>query len=290
MGITFVCSAQKGGCAKTITTHNLAVALSQHGYKVLAVDMDCQSNLTTCLGIENKDSIPITIAHLLAAQLEDEELPDRELYIKHCGCIDLIPSSSYLSAVSETMRLEMGSERFLSEILAPLKSCYDYIIIDTGPKLDNLNINALVAADQVIIPTSPQFLSAMGLESLMKTIQKIKKRFNPKLEIAGVLFTMCEKRTALYKVITEQIQEEYESTLQVFQTAIPMTIKVGESVYYGQSVIEYCPSSPASIAYKNLARELLGLDLLPQITKHRSAKEVAPSKTFAKVEFKKEEV
>lgn len=288
MAKIIVCSAQKGGCAKTVTTHNLSVALSLMGYKVLTVDMDCQANLTTCLGIENVDAVPIGIAHLLAAQLEDEELPEKELYIQHCGLVDLIPASSYLSAVSETMRLEMGSERFLDMILEPLKKDYDFILVDTGPKLDNLNINALVAADQVLIPVNPQFLSAIGLESLMKTIKKVKRRFNPNLEIAGVLFTMCERRTSLCKVIKEQILEEYEGRLHIFQSSIPMTIKVGEAVYYAKSIIEYLPSSPASIGYQNLARELLGAELLP-LPNRKKEKTDGEFRIVAAAEFKKEE-
>ncbi len=267
MGKIIVCSAQKGGCAKTVTTHNLAVALAQMGNKVLAVDMDCQASLTSCLGIENADAIPIGIGHLLVAAMKDEDFPEKEMYIKHCGLIDLIPASSYLSAVSENMRLEMGSERFLEMVLEPLRDLYDFILVDTGPKLDNLNINALVAADEVLIPVNPQFLSAMSLENLLRTIKKVKRRFNPKLTVAGVLFTMCEQRTNLFKVITEQIHEEYDATLRIFESAVPMTIKVGESVYYAQSVIEYCPSSPASFAYQNLARELTGQELLQPMKK-----------------------
>lgn len=252
-----VCCAQKGGVAKTVTTHNLAVALSQDGKKVLAVDMDYQANLTCCLGIEQPNTLPIGIAQLLEAELHDTELPAPEIYIQHCGGVDLIAASTYLSAVSETMRLEMGSERFLADILNTLRPRYDYILVDTGPKLDNLNINALVAADQVVIPVNPQYLSAMGLERLLQTISKVRRRFNPQINVAGVLLTMCERRTNLCQTITNQIREEYGTVLHVFRAAIPMTVKVGESVYYSKSVIEYCPSSPASVAYQTFAQELL---------------------------------
>lgn len=268
-----ICCAQKGGVAKTVTTHNLAVAFSQSGKKVLAVDMDYQANLTACLGIERPDALPIGIAQLLEAQLNDEELPDPESYIQHCGGVDLIAASTYLSAVSETMRLEMGSERFLADILNPLRSRYDYILVDTGPKLDNLNINALVAADQVVIPVNPQYLSAMGLERLLNTVRKVKRRFNPHIEIAGVLLTMCERRTNLCQTITEQIRQEYGPILHVFQSAIPMTVKVGEAVYYSKSVIEYCPASPASTAYQAFAKELLEQNRLRIVAKAGLRKE-----------------
>ncbi len=269
-----VCCAQKGGVAKTVTTHNLAVALSQTGKKVLAVDMDYQSNLTCCLGIEQPNDLPVGIAQLLEAELHDDDLPESESYIQHCGSIDLIAASTYLSAVSETMRLEMGSERFLADILTPLRPLYDYILVDTGPKLDNLNINALVAADLVVIPVNPQYLSAMGLERLMATIAKVRRRFNPNIEIAGVLLTMCEKRTTLCQMISNQIRQEYGSILHVFQSTIPMTVKVGESVYFSKSVIEYCPSSPAATAYQAFAQELLEQGKLRIVAKAELQKEV----------------
>ena len=154
------------------------------------------------------------------------------------------------------MHLEMGSESFLSDILAPLRDDYDYIIVDTGPKLDNLSINALVAADQLIIPVNPQFLSTAGLDKLHGTIRKIKRRLNPDVKIADILLTMCETRTNLCKIICQQIREEYETAIPVFETAIPMTVKVGEAVYYSKPVLDYAPNCSASIVYKSFAREL----------------------------------
>ena len=144
----------------------------------------------------------------------------------------------------------------VTAILAPLRNDYDYIIVDTGPKLDNLSINALVAADQLIIPVNPQFLSTAGLDKLHGTIRKIKRRLNPNVKIAGILLTMCETRTNLCKIICQQIREEYETAIPVFENAIPMTVKVGEAVYYSKPVLDYAPNCSASIAYKNFAKEL----------------------------------
>lgn len=256
MAQIIVCCAQKGGCAKTVTVHNLSYALSRMGKRVLAVDFDTQANLTTCFGINDPDDVPVTIADLMDAQIKEIDAPAKAEYIQHCNGVDLIASGSYLSAVSDSMHLEMGSESFLSSILAPLRSDYDYIIVDTGPKLDNLSINALVAADQLIIPVNPQFLSTAGLDKLHGTIRKIKRRLNPDLKIAGILLTMCETRTNLCKIICQQIREEYETAIPVFQTAIPMTVKIGEAVYYSRPVLDYAPNCSASIAYKNFAREL----------------------------------
>lgn len=256
MAQIIVCCAQKGGCAKTVTVHNLSYALSRMGKRVLAVDFDTQANLTTCFGFNDPDDVPVTIADLMDAQIKELDAPAKAVYIQHCNGVDLIASGSYLSAVSDSMHLEMGSESFLSSILAPLRSDYDYIIVDTGPKLDNLSINALVAADQLIIPVNPQFLSTAGLDKLHGTIRKIKRRLNPDMKIAGILLTMCETRTNLCKIICQQIREEYETAIPVFQTAIPMTVKVGEAVYYSRPVLDYAPNCSASTAYKNFAKEL----------------------------------
>lgn len=256
MAQIIVCCAQKGGCAKTVTVHNLSYALSRMGKRVLAVDFDAQANLTTCFGFSDPDEIQVNIADLMEAQIKETDPPSKAEFLQHCSGVDLIASGSYLSAVSDSMHLEMGSEGFLSSILEPLRDSYDYIIVDTGPKLDNLSINALVAADQLIIPVNPQFLSTAGLDKLHGTIRKIQRRLNPKVKIAGILLTMCETRTNLCKIICQQIREEYETTIPVFATAIPMTVKVGEAVYYSRTVLDYAPDCSAAVAYRNFAAEL----------------------------------
>ena len=227
------------------------------GKSVLAVDFDTQASLTTCFGI-NPDHVPVNIADLMDRQIHDEELPSRSEYIHHCGGVDLIPSSAKLSAVSEIMHHEIGCERFLYNILEPLRNDYDYILVDTGPKLDNLSINALIAADQLLIPVNPQFLSTAGLQALLKTVVKVQRRFNPQIKISGILLTMCEQRTNLCKIISSQIREEYQDTVPVFSHSIPMSVKVGEAVYYSQSVIDYAPKSKVALSYQNFAKELDG--------------------------------
>lgn len=257
MAQIIACCAQKGGCAKTVTVHNLSVAFKRMGKSVLAVDFDTQASLTTCFGI-NPDHVPVNIADLMDRQIHDEELPSRSEYIHHCGGVDLIPSSAKLSAVSEIMHHEIGCERFLYNILEPLRNDYDYILVDTGPKLDNLSINALIAADQLLIPVNPQFLSTAGLQALLKTVVKVQRRFNPQIKISGILLTMCEQRTNLCKIISSQIREEYQDTVPVFSHSIPMSVKVGEAVYYSQSVIDYAPKSKVALSYQIFAKELDG--------------------------------
>lgn len=260
MSKIIVIGSQKGGVGKTTTTFNLAYILSRMGKRVLAVDFDSQANLTTCYGIEKTDELEHTIGHMLMAQIEDE----KPLPIKRCirtkDGVDFIPASIYLSAVDAKLRMEMGAEKMLAELLEPLRSQYDYILIDTCPSLGILTINALAAADEVIIAVNPQLLAMMGLQDFLRTVVKIKRRINPKLEIAGILLTMCEKRTTLCKVLTEEVTENFGGQIKVFETQIPSTVKVGESIYYGKALVQYSPKASASMAYIKLAKELISYE------------------------------
>ena len=172
------------------------------------------------------------------AQIDDEGLPASEEYIQSRNSVDFISSLMVLSAMDAKLRLEMGAEKMLSGILEPLRDRYDAIIIDTAPTLGALNINALAAADEVIITVNPQLLAMMGLQDFLKTVKKIKARVNARLSVAGILLTMCDARTNLCKVITEQVSDTFEGQIRIFDNKIPNTVKVGESVYYLEPLIE----------------------------------------------------
>ena len=239
MGKIIMIGAMKGGVGKSVTAFNLAYSLQKRGKKVLAVDFDPQSNLTTCFGAEDVD---VAIGDLMMNVIEDEEIPEREEYIRERNGVDFIPSSIGLSAVEAKLRLEMGTEKMLSAILEPLRNEYDdVILIDTSPSLGALNINAMAAADEVIITVNPQLLAMMGLQDFLKTVKKIKSRINENLDVAGILLTMCDARTILCKTITEQVTETFNGQIRIFKSKIPSTVKVGESVYYSQPLIEYAP-------------------------------------------------
>ncbi|MCD7717403.1 MAG: AAA family ATPase [Lachnospiraceae bacterium] len=258
MAKILMCGSFKGGVGKTASSWNLAYSLAEMGKKVLAVDFDSQANLSTCFGIEDTAAVPVTIGHLMMDRLEDEELPDAEDYIRSRNGVDFILSSMVLSAVEGRLRTEMGAERMLSGILEPLRERYDYIILDTCPSLGTLTINALTAADEVLIAVNPQLLAMMGLQDFIRTVKKVRSRLNDRLEIAGILFTMCDARTNLCKVITEQVTETFEGQIRIFRSVIPNTVKVGESIYYSEPLLEYAPGSKACTAYRNLAREVVG--------------------------------
>ena len=155
MARIIMCGSFKGGVGKTASSWNLAYSLAEMGKRVLAVDFDSQANLTTCFGVEDPAAVPVTIGHLMMNRLEDEEMPDPSEFIQSRNGVDFISSSMMLSAVDAKLRLEMGAEKMLSEILEPLRDRYDVIIIDTAPTLGALNINALAAADEVIITVNP---------------------------------------------------------------------------------------------------------------------------------------
>lgn len=261
MGKIYVIGSQKGGVGKTTSTLNLAYALHKMGKKVLTVDFDSQANLTTCYGIENTSELDYTIGHLMMEAMEDEKISNIKPYIHTKDGVDFIPASIYLSVVDAKLRMEMGAEKMLSEILEPLRSKYDAILIDTCPSLGILTINALAAADEVIITVNPQLLAMMGLQDFLHTVKKIKRRINPDLHVAGILLTMCEKRTNLCKVLTDEVAENFEGQIRVFQTRIPNTVKVGEAIYYSKAIEQYSPKASAGIAYRNAAMELMGYEI-----------------------------
>lgn len=197
-GKIIVVANQKGGVAKTSTVRNLSYALAEMGKKVLVVDFDPQYNLTTSFGVLPTQA-PYNTGTLITNLLLDESLPDTNEFIQKIGSVDLIPSSRSLTVAEANLLMTPDSNDYLAALLNPLRLSYDYIIVDTNPSLGSLTINALTAADEVIIPIDPELFALTGLQALVDTIQKIKRKLNPSIEIGGILFTKCNKRTNLYE-------------------------------------------------------------------------------------------
>ena len=257
MSKVYSIASMKGGVTKTTTSLNLAAALSLMGKKVLAVDLDPQGSLSICAGVPAPDKLTHTIYTLLDAALNEDELPQPNEYIISCGGIDVIPCNIKLSAFELNRGHEIGAERALQTVIEPLREIYETIIIDTPPSLGILTANAITASDKIIIPVTPQLLSAVGMKMLIKTIQKIQKHVNPAVTIEGVLMTMCDTRTNLYKEISDIMDKTYSKTVRIFDTIIPHSTKVGEANLRQQSVLRYDENCKPSLAYKDFAKELM---------------------------------
>lgn len=218
---------QKGGVGKTTTALNLSYALSQKGKKVLLVDFDPQASLTTALNVNAEETVP-NIYSLMLQAIEERQL-DKKTITRINDCMDLIPGSLDLAAIEMNLVNVMSRELILRCIIEEFKQVYDYIIIDCSPSLGMLTVNALSASDSVLIPVTPEFLSAKGLKYLSNSIRLIKRKLNPKLIVDGVLITMANERTRLAKEMIEHINNgaehllsEIGSNIKVFESIIPI--------------------------------------------------------------------
>jgi chromosome partitioning protein len=239
---------QKGGVAKTTTTLNLAVAFKEeHGLRVLAVDLDPQGNLTMSQGL-NPDEIERSMFDVLVHRLPIQE-------VIHRAEVDLAVSSIDLAGAELALSGLIGRERALEKALAPVRGDYDYVLIDTPPSLGLLTINALVAADGVIVPVQCEYLSLRGLVQLQATLEMIRENLNPGVDIVGILPTMFDRRTLHAREAIEILRETFGDL--VFNTRIRKTIRYAEAPVKGQSILQYDPRSEAAEMYRDLAKEVL---------------------------------
>jgi len=238
---------QKGGVAKTTTTLNLGVAFKELGMKVLAIDLDPQGNLTMSQGL-NPDSIEQSMFDVLVHRMPIENvIEEREL--------DLAVSSIDLAGAELALSSMIGRERALEKALAPIKEKYNYILIDTPPSLGILTVNALVAADGVIVPVQCEYLSLRGLVQLENTLSMIRENLNPQVEIQGILPTMFDNRTLHSREAVDILKENFGDL--VLETRIRKTIRYAEAPVKGTSVLAYDPTGSAAQAYRDLAKEVL---------------------------------
>src|SRR5215210_3101212 len=247
MGRVISFANQKGGVAKTTTTLNLGVALSEKGFKVLLVDLDPQGNLTMSQGL-NPDTIERSMFDVLVHRLPIHE-------VIRSAEVDLAVSSIDLAGAELALSSLIGRERALEKALSPIRGDYDYILIDTPPSLGLLTINALVAANGVIVPVQCEYLSLRGLVQLQATLEMIRENLNPEVDILGILATMFDRRTLHAREAIEILRENFGDL--VFNTRIRKTIRYAEAPVKGQSVLQYDPSSEAAEMYRDLAKEVL---------------------------------
>jgi chromosome partitioning protein len=238
---------QKGGVAKTTTALNLAVAFKESGHRVLAVDMDPQGNLTMSQGID-PDKVDRSMFDVLV-----HRIPIREVIVERE--IDVAVASIDLAGAEIAMSTQIGRERSLQKALEAVKEDYDFVCIDTPPSLGLLTVNALTAADKVIVPVQCEYLSMRGLVQLQNTLQMIRENLNPGVEIEGILPTMLDSRTVHAKEAVEILEENFGEL--VFKSRIRKAIKFAEAPVRGTSVLKYDPNGKAAGAYRELAKEVL---------------------------------
>ena len=225
------------------------------GKKVLLVDADPQGDLTTCMGYYETEDIP-TLANLMIDSINDKELNVQNVILHHEENIDLIPSNLDLSAVSLSLVSAMSREYVMKNCLKDIKSQYDYILIDCNPSLDMITLNALACADKVIIPVQTQYLAAKAMGQLLGTISKIRRQINPNLNIGGILLTLVDERTKISKETKQVLQETYGSIVKIYNTRIPLAVKVAESSKVGKSIFFYDKHSKDALAYLQFAKEV----------------------------------
>ena len=251
---------QKGGVGKTTTCANLGIGLAQSGKKVLLIDGDPQGSLTISLGNPQPDKLPFTLSDAMGRILMDEPIRPGEGILHHPEGVDLMPADIQLSGMEVSLVNAMSRETILRQYLDMLKGQYSHILIDCQPSLGMLTVNALAAANRVIIPVQAEYLPAKGLEQLLQTINKVRRQINPKLQIDGILLTMVDSRTNFAKEISALLRETYGSKIKVFTSEIPHSVRAKEISAEGKSIYAHDPNGKVAEGYKNLTKEVLKLE------------------------------
>ena len=255
--IVMAIANQKGGVGKTTTTVNLGIGLAKEGNKVLMIDFDPQGDMTTCLGVKQADEIENTITKLMFDSVKTGKADCQSALMHHEEGVDLVPANLELSAMEFNLVNAMSRETTLKNYLSQVKNRYDYVIIDCMPSLGMVTLNALSAADSVIIPVQAQYLPAKGMTQLVQTISKVKKYINPDIKIDGMLLTLVDSRTNLAKSTVEALRANFGNQIRMYRTQIPIAVKAAETSSKGKSIYAYEPNSTVSKAYAEFTKEVL---------------------------------
>ena len=240
-----------------MTSVSLGASLARQGKKVLIVDADSQHSATVSLGVAEPDKLAVSLATVMQRIIMEQEIDPVEGIISHDEGISLMPSNNGLAGMEIALAPIIGRETVLRQYIGMVRNLYDYVLIDTAPTLDLLAVNALAAADTVIIPVAPKYLDAKGLELLLKSIAQTRRHINPNLAIGGILLTMVDRRANITKGIIAMIKDAYGESINIYAEPIPHSVRVVESSATGKSIFEYDPKGKVAAAYASLAREVL---------------------------------
>lgn len=247
----------KGGVGKTVSSINIASSFAKYEKKVLIIDTDSQGNIAKSLGM-NPNDMENTMADLISEAIDDEVTQKRvKECIRQAGNLDIIPSNLLLSKLEYKLMNAVSRETILKDIVSQLEDMYEYIIIDCPPSLGLMVKNALTASDYVLIPVEAHYLSFDSLMDMLDTVDTVKKKLNPNLQIAGIFLTMYQSRTLMGQGVKDKVHEIYGNTIKVFDDCIPFSIKASEQTLAGKSLIDIAPQHPISVAYMNIAKELM---------------------------------
>jgi len=247
----------KGGVGKSTTAVNLGAGLVRHGKKVLLVDADSQANLTEMLGWQQPDEFSMTLSSVMEQVIADKPISPQEGILHHKEGMDLMPTNIELSGLEVSLVNTMSRETVMRAYLNEVKRFYDYILVDCSPSLGMLTLNALTAADKVIIPVQSHYLPVKGLEQLLKTVSKVQRQINSNLQISGILITMVEGRSNFSKEIGQLVRQAYGGSINIYNTEIPRGIKAAEMSAEGKSIYTFDPKSKVATAYEQFTKEVL---------------------------------
>lgn len=250
MARTIAVANQKGGVGKTTTTINLSAALAEQGKKVLLVDLDPQGNATSGVGVDKRD-LENTVYELFVGRTTLVECLLETDFLN----LSVLPANINLSGAEIDLIDMENREYHLKDILQQIKDDYDFILIDCPPSLNMLTVNAMTAADTVLVPIQCEYYALEGLSQLIHTINLVKKRLNPHLQLEGVVFTMYDARTKLSMQVVENVKQTLKEN--IYNTIIPRSIKLAEAPSYGMPITAYAPTSPGADAYRLLAMEVI---------------------------------